>query len=61
MASEMFGLWSLFGLGESPFFQDTLTPGSSYPPELFVGRGAETQRVLRHVASSPSAPTALDS
>lgn len=59
MASEMFGLWSLFGLGESPFFLDTLTPGSRYPPELFVGREAETQRVLRHVASSPSSRQVL--
>lgn len=50
----MVDLWSLFGLAESPYFQDALAPGSRYPPELFVGREEETRRILRHVASSPS-------
>jgi hypothetical protein len=59
MVADIVDLWSLFGLRESPFFQDTLTPGSRYPPELFVGRELETQRILRHVASSPSSRQVL--
>lgn len=54
-----YDLWSLFGLRESPFFQDTLSPGGSCPTELFVGRQAETQRVLRTVGSSPSSRQVL--
>lgn len=59
MATRMFDLWSLFGLRESPFFQDTLTPGSAYPTDLFVGRQAETRRILQQVASSPSSRQVL--
>ncbi|MFO7653242.1 MAG: TRAP transporter substrate-binding protein DctP [Candidatus Krumholzibacteriia bacterium] len=55
----MYDLWSLFGLRESPFFQDTFAPGSPYPTELFVGRKAESDRILRHVASSPSSRQVL--
>lgn len=59
MSRKMLDLWSLFGLRESPFFQDTLTPGSAYPTVLFVGREAETERVLRQVGSSPSSRQVL--
>jgi len=55
----MYDLWSLFGLRESPFFQDTLAPGSPYPTDLFVGRKAESDRILLHVASSPSSRQVL--
>ena len=55
----MYDLWSLFGLRESPFFQDTLAPGSPYPTELFVGRKAESDRILLCVASSPSSRQVL--
>lgn len=54
MKSELVDLWSLFGLRESPFFQDTLSPASAYPTDLFVGRVTETRTILTTVGSSPS-------
>lgn len=47
-------VWALFGLRESPYFQETLGTGSPYPSDLFVGREEESQRALRVAASGPS-------
>jgi hypothetical protein len=44
-------LWHLYNLRESPFFQEQLTadPDSRYPIELFVGRQAEVDRLIRGI------------
>ncbi|GJG89328.1 hypothetical protein tb265_45090 [Gemmatimonadetes bacterium T265] len=49
-------VWQLYNLRESPFFQDTLrtSPGTPYPLSLFVGRGAESERLLGGIGSAPS-------
>jgi hypothetical protein len=54
MSTRLFHLWALFGLRESPFFQETLAPGGPYPTELFVGREEETRRILITIGGSPS-------
>jgi hypothetical protein len=43
--------WNAFNLRQSPFFQDTLWSGvdARYPLELFVGREAESGRILRGI------------
>lgn len=47
-----FDVWALYGLKESPFFQETLAPGSHYPTALFVGREGETEAILRGIGGS---------
>jgi hypothetical protein len=49
-------LWRLYNLRESPFFQDTLRAGEGarYPIDLFVGRAADVDGMLRIVGSSAS-------
>jgi energy-coupling factor transporter ATP-binding protein EcfA2 len=59
MSPGVVDLWALFGLRESPFFQDTLAPGSSHPGNLFVGRENETNQVLRAIGSSRSSRQVL--
>jgi hypothetical protein len=45
--------WRLFNLRESPFFQEPLQAGTRYPMSLFVGRAADTDRLLRKIERSP--------
>lgn len=45
--------WKLFNLRESPFFQEPLQAGTRYPMSLFVGRMADTDRLLRKIERSP--------
>lgn len=45
--------WKLFNLRESPFFQEPLQAGTRYPMSLFVGRTADTDRLLRKIERSP--------
>lgn len=54
--SELASLWHAFNLREGPFFQETLagTADRGYPAELFVGRKAETERMLRTLAGGRS-------
>jgi hypothetical protein len=44
-------LWQLYNLRESPFFQEQLTadPEARYPIDLFVGRRAEVDRLVRGI------------
>jgi hypothetical protein len=52
--------WNLFGLRESPYFQDSLgEAGAQYPLELFVGRDAETSRLLAGIGGAPSSRQAI--
>ena len=45
--------WRLFNLRESPFFQEPLQAGTRFPMSLFVGRTADTNRLLNKIARSP--------
>ncbi len=45
--------WRLFNLRESPFFQEPLQAGTRYPMSLFVGRTADTDRLLNKITRSP--------
>lgn len=45
--------WKLFNLRESPFFQEPLQAGTRYPMSLFVGRTADTDRLLGKIERSP--------
>lgn len=45
--------WRLFNLRESPFFQEPLQAGTRYPMSLFVGRAADTDRLLSKITRSP--------
>jgi hypothetical protein len=45
--------WRLFNLRESPFFQEPLQAGTRYPLSLFVGRAADTDRLLNKITRSP--------
>ncbi|MGB6488544.1 MAG: hypothetical protein WBE91_16825 [Steroidobacteraceae bacterium] len=45
--------WRLFNLRESPFFQEPLQAGTRYPMSLFVGRTADTDRLLAKIERSP--------
>lgn len=49
-----FDVWALYGFKESPFFQETLAPGSHYHTALFVGRERETEAILRGLGGSVS-------
>ncbi|TVR62992.1 MAG: hypothetical protein EA422_10510 [Gemmatimonadales bacterium] len=54
-------LWHLLNLASSPFFQDRLTPvgDPAHPIELFVGRGAEAELLLRTIGSSDGSRQAI--
>lgn len=45
--------WRLFNLRESPFFQEPLQADTRYPMSLFVGRTADTDRLLGKIERSP--------
>ena len=45
--------WKLFNLRESPFFQEPLQADTRYPMSLFVGRTADTDRLLGKIERSP--------
>ena len=52
--------WNLFNLQESPYFQDTLgEAGARYPLSLFVGRDAETKRLLAGIGGAASSRQAI--
>lgn len=52
--------WKVFGLEESPFFQETLgDEPSRYPLELFVGRKAETEQLLAGIGGASTSRQAL--
>lgn len=52
--------WNLFGLCESPFFQDTLGEGDHLRPlSLFVGRERELEEVLTTIGGQRSSRQAL--
>jgi hypothetical protein len=52
--------WNVFNLRESPYFQDSLgEAGARYPLELFVGRDAETTRLLSGIGGAPSSRQAI--
>ncbi len=46
--------WRLFNLRESPFFQEPLQADTRYPMSLFVGRTADTDRLLGKIERSPA-------
>lgn len=55
---EIASLWEPYGLRGTPFFQEELRPGDAdHPVELFVGREAELNRVLRRLVSDISSRT----
>jgi len=45
-------VWQIFNLRSTPFFQETLS--DTYPLDLFVGRDAETDRILQGIGSAPT-------
>lgn len=45
--------WRLFNLRESPYFQEPLQADTRYPMSLFVGRTADTDRLLGKIERSP--------
>ncbi len=52
--------WQVFGLEESPFFQETLgDEPRRYPLELFVGRKAETEQLLAGIGGASTSRQAL--
>ena len=52
--------WNLFGLRESPYFQDTLgEAGARYPLSLFVGRTHEAQRLVAGIGGAASSRHAI--
>jgi hypothetical protein len=53
-------VWRVFGLRESPYFQDTLgSTERSYPLSLFVGREQEASTLLTAIGSSSSSRQAV--
>ena len=53
-------VWRVFGLRESPYFQDTLGSAErSYPLSLFIGRRDEASTLLTAIGSSPSSRQAV--
>lgn len=54
-------VWHILNLESSPFFQDRLAPGSdrAHPIDLFVGRKAEAELLLRTVGSSEGTRQAI--
>lgn len=53
-------LWHICNLRESPYFQETLGADTHrYPLSLFVGRAAETRRLLTTIGSSASSRQAV--
>jgi hypothetical protein len=55
-AGQVGSVWHLFGLRDSPFFQDVLQPASdaSRPASLFVGRTPELRRLARRIIGTTS-------
>ncbi len=49
-------IWNSFGIRTSPFFQEALdlSPTSTRPIDLFVGRAEETEQVLKRILGSDS-------
>ena len=56
LTNELPNLWHAYNLQANPYFQDYLREGDPpvYPLDLFVGRDAEVDRLLRGVGGSTS-------